>query len=256
MYLTQEGISLAIIQDSIPNLITTTSEMGTKNEVVSTRLVSTFFAHEGDELPPVEAHGVAVMDFESTSRKLFRIESTRGLQNYYNTENEDSFSVLVELVSETTMDDMLEGMDIMEQEVIYKNVTLVEDDEDCIDIPYIDACLDMMLSIIISAIATVALIGFVCVCCCCCYRKKRSKEEKRDIVINIVNDMKERKIEGFETIPLGSNDGNVKYSSNITTENSEEKTLEDNADDEEMPCKRKSSITIDCANEDSSKSEN
>lgn len=73
MDLTQGTLAFAAITDSNPlDSFTSKSNMGTKREVVSTRLISAFFL---DATAPVTISGTAIMDFADVGRKLVKFTS-------------------------------------------------------------------------------------------------------------------------------------------------------------------------------------
>jgi hypothetical protein len=85
------GITLNAITDGTANSITSTSAMGTKSEVVSTRLVSAFFS----DPTTVTVSGVAVMKFANVGRKLVSLRG--GKRSLQEEGGESSFNVDVVL---------------------------------------------------------------------------------------------------------------------------------------------------------------
>ena len=67
------GLTFKAIDDSVPNSITDVSSTGTMKAAVSTRLVAAFFTDLGEDQSTIDIAGIAVLEFDSGTRRLVRI---------------------------------------------------------------------------------------------------------------------------------------------------------------------------------------
>ena len=67
------GLTFKAIDNSEPNSITEVSSTGTMKAAVSTRLVAAFFTDLGDDQSTIDIAGIAVLEFDSGTRRLVRI---------------------------------------------------------------------------------------------------------------------------------------------------------------------------------------
>ena len=93
-YQSSTGYSLNSITNGIPNRITSFSEMGSKNEVVSTRLISAFFIDPS----PVTISGVVVLGYAHGRRKL---GLSRSMQDDIPDESSFSLQISLEAIDES-----------------------------------------------------------------------------------------------------------------------------------------------------------